>query len=115
MRGLIAFVLVAPILLGLAGCERANEPKPSWIGRLIRHGENGWLVDFFDDQQLLEAVQKALADPAGTQAMRWAAVASVKERFAQAAGTAGYLDLMGCDLSVTLGLNLRSEFLREAQ
>lgn len=107
------FVLSWSLLEALAsGCAVvASNTAP--VREVIRHGENGLLVDFFDGAQLVNAVCKVLADPSGMQAMRLAAVESVKERFAQAAGTAGYLDLMGCDFPVTLGSNLLSEILWE--
>ncbi len=109
------FVLSWSLLEALAsGCAVvASDTAP--VREVIRQRENGLLVDFFDGKQLLDAVNKVLTDQSGMRAMRRAAVESVKERFAQASGTAGYLDLMGCDLSVTQGSNLRSEFLREAQ
>jgi glycosyltransferase involved in cell wall biosynthesis len=92
------FVLSWSLLEALAsGCAVvASDTAP--VREVIRHVENGWLVDFFDGRQLLEAVQKALTDPTGTQAMRRAAVVSVRERFAQNSGTAGYLEMLGIDV-----------------
>lgn len=89
------FVLSWSLLEALAsGCAVvASDTAP--VREVIRHGENGLLVDFFDGAQLVNAVQKVLADQTGMQPMRKAAVESVKERFAQAAGTAGYLDALG--------------------
>ncbi|MCU0926884.1 MAG: glycosyltransferase [Hydrogenophaga sp.] len=78
-----------------SGCAVvASDTAP--VRGVIRCGENGWLVDFCDESQIVDAVLKVLSDPSGMRAMRRAAVESVKERFAQAAGTAGYLD--GLDL-----------------
>jgi hypothetical protein len=89
------FVLSWSLLEALAsGCAVvASDTAP--VREVIRHRENGLLVDFFEGSQIVDAVQKVLADPDGMQAMRRAAVESVKERFAQAAGTAGYLDALG--------------------
>lgn len=48
---------------------------------VIRDGENGLLVDFFDGQALARRVAAALADPAAHQPLRQAARATVVERF----------------------------------
>jgi glycosyltransferase involved in cell wall biosynthesis len=92
------FVLSWSLLEALSsGCAVvASDTAP--VREVIRHGENGLLVDFFDGTQIVDAVLKVLADPAGMQAMRRAAVESVKERFAKAAGTAGYVGLMGMNM-----------------
>ncbi len=89
------FVLSWSLLEALAsGCAIvASDTEP--VREVIRHGENGWLVDFFDGSHIVDAVQKVLVDPTGMQAVRQAAVESVKERFAHASRTAGYLDALG--------------------
>lgn len=89
------FVLSWSLLEALAsGCAVvASDTAP--VREVIRHGENGLLVDFFEGALLVDAVMRVLADPTGMQAMRLAAVESVKERFAQASGTAGYLAKLG--------------------
>lgn len=109
------FVLSWSLLEALAsGCAVvASDTAP--VREVIHDGKNGWLVDFFDGVQLVETVKKVLGDPTGLQAMRKAAVESVWGRFAQVAGTAEYLALLGCDLPVALGSNLRSEILWEGQ
>lgn len=48
---------------------------------VIRHGENGLLVDFFDGEALARQVAAVLADPAAHQPLRQAARAEVVERF----------------------------------
>ncbi len=48
---------------------------------VIRHGENGLLVDFFDGEALARQVAAVLADPAAYQPLRPAARATVVERF----------------------------------
>lgn len=90
------FVLSWSLLEALAsGCAVvASDTAP--VREVIRDGENGWLVEFFDGAQLVEAVRKVLTDPSGMQAMRRAAVGSVG-RFAQARGTARYLAELGCE------------------
>ena len=89
------FVLSWSLLEALAsGCVVvASDTAP--VREVIRHGENGLLVDFFDGAQLVKAVHKVLADPIGMQGIRKAAMESVKARFAQAAATAGYLYELG--------------------
>jgi glycosyltransferase involved in cell wall biosynthesis len=89
------FVLSWSLLEALAsGCAVvASDTEP--VREVIRHGENGLLVDFFDGVQLVQAVHKVLTDPTGMQALRQAAVELVRGRFAQGAGTAEYLELLG--------------------
>ena len=48
---------------------------------VIRHGENGLLVDFFDGEALARQVAAVLADPEPLRPLRQAARASVVERF----------------------------------
>jgi glycosyltransferase involved in cell wall biosynthesis len=48
---------------------------------VIRHGENGLLVDFFDGEALARQVAAVLADPAAHRPLRQAARATVVERF----------------------------------
>jgi hypothetical protein len=95
------FVLSWSLLEAMtSGCAVvASNTAP--VREVIRHGENGLLVDFFEGSRIVDAVLKVLADPAGMQAMRRAAVESVKERFAQASGTAGYLDALGLQAGPT--------------
>ena len=101
------FVLSWSLLEALAsGCAVvASDTAP--VREVIRQGENGWLVDFFDGSQIVDAVLKALADPTGLRAIRQAAVASVRERFAQAAGTAGYLAMLGVSPFISNNLLVR--------
>ncbi len=89
------FVLSWSLLEALAsGCAVvASDTAP--VREVIRHGKNGLLVDFFDESQIVDAVLKVLADPDDIQTMRRAALDSGTGQFAQAAGTAGYLDVLG--------------------
>ncbi len=48
---------------------------------VIRHGENGLLVDFFDGEALAKQVAAVLADPEAQRPLRQAARATVVERF----------------------------------
>ncbi len=95
------FVLSWSLLEALAsGCAVvASDTAP--VREVIRHGENGLLVDFLDGSQIVEAVKKVLGDPTGMQAMRQAAVESVRGRFAQARGTVRYLAELGCAPAAT--------------
>jgi len=92
------FVLSWSLLEALAsGCAVvASDTAP--VREVIRHGENGWLVDFFDGAQLVDAVQKLLTDAPGLQAMRRAAEELAKERFANRVGTSRYLEMLGVDV-----------------
>jgi glycosyltransferase involved in cell wall biosynthesis len=95
------FVLSRSLLEALAsGCALvASDTAP--VREVIRQGENGLLVDFFDGAQLVASIDKLLNDPTGAQAMKRAAMESVNERFAQAGGTAGYLDALGLQTGPT--------------
>lgn len=110
-----SFVLFWSLLEALAsGCAVvASDTAP--VREVIQHGENRLLVDFFDGEQLVAAIQKLLADPTAAQVMRRAAVESVRGRFAQAAGTAGYLALLGCDSPMALESDIRLNVLQEVQ
>jgi glycosyltransferase involved in cell wall biosynthesis len=72
-------VLSWSLLEALAsGCAVvASDTAP--VRGVIRCGENGWLVDFCDESQIVDAVLKELADPTGMRAMRQAAVKPVNE------------------------------------
>ncbi|MBS3997716.1 MAG: glycosyltransferase family 4 protein [Hydrogenophaga sp.] len=108
------FVLSWSLLEALAsGCAVvASDTAP--VREVIRHGENGWLVSFFDGARLVDAVGKVLSDQTGMRAMRLAAVESVKEWFAQAAGTAGYLDALGLQTGSAATVKTVSETSAEA-
>lgn len=108
------FVLSWSLLEALAsGCAVvASDTAP--VQEVIRQGENGLLVDFFDRSQIVDAVLNVLADPSGMQVMRLAAVESVKERFAQAAGTAGYLDALGLQVGPAATVKSVNEVSAEA-
>lgn len=107
------FVLSWSLLDALAsGCAVvASDTAP--VREVIQHGENGWLVDFFDGSQIVDAVLKVLTDSTGMQVMRRAAMESVKERFAHASGTVGYLDALGLQAGVTATVKPVSEISAE--
>jgi len=100
------FVLSWSLLEALAsGCAVvASDTAP--VREVIRLGENGLLVDFFDGARLVDAVGKALNDPSGMQAMRRAAKESVKERFALEACNARYLELLDLNSSESIEMHI---------
>ena len=51
------------------------------VEEVIRHGENGLLVDFFSPGELAEAVCRALAEPAAVSHLRAAARRTAVERY----------------------------------
>ncbi|GHU06486.1 hypothetical protein AGMMS50225_01550 [Betaproteobacteria bacterium] len=60
------------------------------VREVIRDGENGWLVDFFDGEALVRRVLQALAAPPESIALRAAARHSV-HNCSVARGIAGYM------------------------
>jgi len=51
------------------------------VQEVIRHGENGWLVDFFAVPELVDAVVSALEDPGAHDAIRSNARRTILERY----------------------------------
>jgi glycosyltransferase involved in cell wall biosynthesis len=51
------------------------------VEEVIRHGENGWLVDFFDHQALAEAVAAAIEQRQQLTQVRAAARQTVVDKF----------------------------------
>lgn len=96
------FVLSWSLLEALAsGCAVvASDTAP--VREVVHHAENGLLVDFFDGEGLVNAVLRVLMDAGGMKVMRQVAVASVKGRFEEAAGTARYLEWLGVSSKVCM-------------
>lgn len=66
-----AMSLGAPII--------ASDTAP--LHEVMRHGENGWLVDFFDGAGLVERIEHCLADPAAQAPLRAAARRLAVQRY----------------------------------
>lgn len=71
------------------------------VREVIRHGENGWLVDFFDYPGIAEQIVETLNDPATQNPLRRQARRDIAERYSLAQGLAGYNQLLGLESSET--------------
>jgi glycosyltransferase involved in cell wall biosynthesis len=75
------FVLSWSMLEAMAaGCMVVGS-RTAPVEEVIKHGENGWLVDFFDHRQLTEALACALEERSRLDGIRQAARRTVFERF----------------------------------
>ncbi|MCL1825709.1 MAG: glycosyltransferase family 4 protein [Betaproteobacteria bacterium] len=85
------FVLSWSVLEAMAcGCLLvASDTAP--VREVIRHGENGWLVDFFDGKALVKRVLHALSNPPEAAAMRANARQSA-QAYSTEKGVAGYME-----------------------
>jgi len=71
------------------------------VREVIRHGENGWLVDFFDYQGIAERIVETLNDPATQTPLRRQARKDIAARYSLAQGLAGYNRLLGLESGET--------------
>jgi glycosyltransferase involved in cell wall biosynthesis len=67
----------------------ASDTAP--VREVIRHGENGWLVDFFDGKALVERVLHALSNPPEAAALR-ANARQDAQAYSIEKGIAGYME-----------------------
>jgi len=65
------------------------------VREVIRHGENGWLADFFDYSGIAERIIDTLNHPAAQNPLRQQARKDIAERYSLAQGLAGYDRLLG--------------------
>ena len=71
----------------------ASDTAP--VRDVVRHGENGLLVDFFSPEAIAATVGRVLAAPGEFVPLRRAAVATIRDGFDQArTGTPGWIDLI---------------------
>ncbi|PSO49664.1 MAG: glycosyl transferase family 1 [Cyanobacteria bacterium SW_9_44_58] len=75
------FVLSWSMLEAMAaGCLVIGSATPP-VKEVLRHNENGLLVDFFQTQQIVDAIDKVFADPDGMQRLRENARKTAVENF----------------------------------
>ena len=91
------FVLSWSVLEAMAcGCLiLGSDTAP--VREVIRPGENGWLVDFFDDAAIAENILQALENPSAQQALRAKARQDVLDHYSLEQGLAGYARLLKLD------------------
>jgi glycosyltransferase involved in cell wall biosynthesis len=65
------------------------------IREALRHGENGWRVNFFDDAAIAKCVADVLNDPAAQVPLRKQARSDMVNRYSLRQGLAGYNRLLG--------------------
>lgn len=88
------FVLSWSMLEAMAsGCLVIGSRTPP-VAEVLRNGENGWLVDFFDQEAIADHVIHVLDNPKDQGPLRVRARQDVTQRFSRRAGIAGYDDLV---------------------
>ncbi len=76
------------------GCLLVASNTPP-VREIVRHGENGLLVDFFDRKALADRVVEALNPPPAHAELRGAAVGAVAQGYPIETGVAGYRTMLG--------------------
>jgi glycosyltransferase involved in cell wall biosynthesis len=90
----VPFVLSWSMLEAMAaGCLVIGSDTPP-VREVIRHGENGLLVDFCSPRAIADAVNWALDNPAAMQPLRQKARQTVLERYTLAQGVNAYRALI---------------------
>lgn len=90
----IPFVLSWSLMESMAaGCVVVGS-NTAPLQEVIRHGENGLLVDFFDSAALADQVAAVLADPASYEPLRLAARRTIVEGYARDHCLQQHLDLI---------------------
>lgn len=62
---------------------------------MLRHGENGWRVDFFDDEAIAGRVVEVLNDPEAQEPLRRQARGDMVAGYSLRQGLASYNRLLG--------------------
>lgn len=65
------------------------------VREVVRHGENGWLVDFFNIEAIAERIQSVLENPVDQQLLRGQARSDSLAKYGVEQGIEGYNDLLG--------------------
>lgn len=89
------FVLSWSMLEAMAcGCLVVGSRTPP-VEEVVRDGENGLLVDFFDAKDIARGVARALADPVSMKPLRETASREVRAKYSVENGLAGYRRVIG--------------------
>lgn len=90
----VPFVLSWSMLEAMsAGCLVIGS-RTAPVEEVIRHAENGLLVDFFSGKQLADAIDQVFAAPDQLQSMRDAARATIMEHYPLSQGISAYRQLL---------------------
>lgn len=88
------FVLSWSMLEAMAcGAHVIGSATPP-VQEVIRHGDNGWLTDFFDTDALADAMATALADPPAQDTVRQRARETVLQHYRREDGTRAWRALI---------------------
>jgi glycosyltransferase involved in cell wall biosynthesis len=88
------FVLSWSLLEAMSSAAPVVGSATAPVQEVIRHGENGLLVDFFSSDQLVEAISALLADPAKAARLGAAARRTVEQNYSLEACVPRQLALM---------------------
>lgn len=90
----VPFVLSWSMLEAMsAGCVVVGSDTPP-VREVIRHGENGLLVDYFSPQGIADGVDQVLEDASQMQALRDRARQTILQGYTREQGIQGYVDLL---------------------
>lgn len=89
----VPFVLSWSMLEAMAAGCAVIASNTSPVSEVINHGKNGLLVDFFSPDEIADAVDKLLDNPAKYQKMRQAARKTILDRYSIQQGIKKYMEL----------------------